>query len=54
VTQPPQAGATDGVGSAAEQAQIADLLGSHAGNASSIGLSDLLDGPILRGMAVSP
>jgi virulence factor Mce-like protein len=54
VTQPPQPGATDGVGSPAEQQQISRLLTGMGGNATTSRLSDLLVGPMLRGMAVSP
>ena len=46
---------TAGVGSPAEQNQIAALLAAIAGRQpSSSGLDDLLLGPLLRGMAVSP
>jgi phospholipid/cholesterol/gamma-HCH transport system substrate-binding protein len=54
VTEPSTPGSTDGVGSPAEQRKIAQLLGGLSGNAPSAGLSDLLDGPMVRGMAVSP
>jgi hypothetical protein len=48
-------GATHGVGSQAEQDQIATLLAEITGKApSSNGLGDLLLGPLLRGMAVVP
>jgi hypothetical protein len=49
------AGSTQGVGSSAEQAQIAMLLSEITGRApTSSGLGDLLLGPLLRGMAVVP
>jgi virulence factor Mce-like protein len=49
------AGATDGVGSSAEQNQIATLLAEITGSRPpSDGLGDLLLGPLLRGMAVVP
>jgi hypothetical protein len=52
---PNVAGSTDGVGSLPEQSQISTLLGEIAGGtASSSGLNDLLLGPLLRGMAVTP
>jgi virulence factor Mce-like protein len=54
VTQPDVIGSTGGVGSKAEQRTIARLLGESDSNASSMGLGDLLVGPMLRGMAVSP
>jgi virulence factor Mce-like protein len=48
-------GSTQGVGSSAEQAQIAMLLAEITGKSpSSNGLGDLLLGPLLRGMAVVP
>jgi phospholipid/cholesterol/gamma-HCH transport system substrate-binding protein len=51
----PAAGSTAGVGSPAEQGQISSLLNELAGGTSgSGGLNDLLLGPMLRGMAVSP
>jgi virulence factor Mce-like protein len=49
------AGSTYGVGSAAEQAEIAELVAEVTGQEpTSDGLSDLLLGPLLRGMAVVP
>jgi virulence factor Mce-like protein len=49
------AGSTYGVGSAAEQAEIATLVAEVTGTPpASDGLSDLLLGPLLRGMAVVP
>jgi virulence factor Mce-like protein len=49
------AGSTGGVGSAAEQAEIATLLAEITGQQpTSNGLDDLLLGPMLRGMAVVP
>ncbi len=49
------AGSTNGVGSKAEQSQIAALLAQLTGQSpSSNGLGDLLLGPLLRGMAVVP
>jgi hypothetical protein len=54
VTQPDILGSTGGVGSKAEQRTIARLLGESGNGASSMGLGDLLVGPMLRGMAVSP
>lgn len=54
-TTPKIAGSTAGAGSPAEQNQISTLLGEIAGGApNSGGLNDLLVGPLLRGMAVSP
>jgi phospholipid/cholesterol/gamma-HCH transport system substrate-binding protein len=54
-TTPAASGATDGVGSPAEQDQISTLLSEIAGGPpSSSGLNDLLVGPMLRGMAVGP
>jgi virulence factor Mce-like protein len=51
----PNAGSTAGVGSPAEQNQIALLLAEVTGKApTSNGLGDLLLGPLLRGMAVVP
>jgi phospholipid/cholesterol/gamma-HCH transport system substrate-binding protein len=48
-------GSTAGVGSAAEQAQIATLLAEVTGQTpTSSGLDDLLLGPLLRGMVVQP
>jgi len=48
-------GSTGGVGSPAEQSQIASLLAELTGKApSSSGLGDLLLGPLLRGMTVVP
>ncbi|HVU61623.1 MAG TPA: MCE family protein [Mycobacteriales bacterium] len=48
-------GSTAGVGSAAEQAEIATLLAEVTGQRpTSDGLADLLLGPMLRGMAVVP
>jgi phospholipid/cholesterol/gamma-HCH transport system substrate-binding protein len=54
VTQPDVLGSTAGVGSKAEQRKIAQLLGAQGGGTQSEGLGDLLVGPMLRGMAVSP
>jgi hypothetical protein len=54
VTQPDVLGSTNGVGSMAEQRTIARLLGESGSNATSMGLGDLLLGPMLRGMAVTP
>jgi phospholipid/cholesterol/gamma-HCH transport system substrate-binding protein len=54
VTQPDILGSTGGVGSKAEQRTIARLLGEQDNSASSMGLGDLLLGPMLRGMAVTP
>jgi phospholipid/cholesterol/gamma-HCH transport system substrate-binding protein len=54
VTQPDVLGSTNGVGSMAEQRTIARLLGESGSNARSMGLGDLLLGPMLRGMAVTP
>jgi virulence factor Mce-like protein len=52
---PALTGSTSGVGSSAEQAQIATLLAEITGRApASNGLGDLLLGPLLRGMAVVP
>jgi phospholipid/cholesterol/gamma-HCH transport system substrate-binding protein len=54
-TTPQIAGSTAGVGSPAEQGQIGHLLTSIVGSTpSSSGLDDLLLGPLLRGMAVTP
>jgi virulence factor Mce-like protein len=54
-TTPPVSGSTAGAGSPAEQNQISTLLGQIAGGRSnSGGLNDLLLGPMVRGMAVSP
>jgi virulence factor Mce-like protein len=49
-------GSTAGVGSPAEQGQISELLSEIAGGdpRTSGGLNDLLLGPMLRGMAVTP
>jgi virulence factor Mce-like protein len=48
-------GSTGGVGSAAEQAEIATLIAEITGQQpTSSGLDDLLLGPMLRGMAVVP
>jgi phospholipid/cholesterol/gamma-HCH transport system substrate-binding protein len=54
VSQPDILGSTAGVGSKAEQRTIARLLGESDNTASSMGLGDLLLGPMLRGMAVAP
>jgi virulence factor Mce-like protein len=49
------AGSTGGVGSAAEQSQIATILAEITGQApTSNGLNDLLLGPLLRGMEIRP
>jgi virulence factor Mce-like protein len=54
-TTPNVSGSTDGVGSQPEQNQISTLLGQIAGaTAGSAPLDDLLLGPMLRGMAVTP
>jgi virulence factor Mce-like protein len=54
-TTPRTPGSTEGVGSQSEQSQIATILGQIAGGQSnSGGLSDLLVGPLLRGMVVRP
>jgi virulence factor Mce-like protein len=54
LTTPSASGSTGGVGSPAEQGQISSLLGEIAGGSTAAsGLSDLLLGPLLRGMAVS-
>jgi virulence factor Mce-like protein len=54
-TTPKLAGATNGVGSLDEQNQISTLLSQIAGGTSNTGgLNDLLLGPLLRGMAVTP
>jgi phospholipid/cholesterol/gamma-HCH transport system substrate-binding protein len=56
-TQPGTNGSTDGVGSPAEQNQISSLLSEIGGGSPSTstgGLTDLMLGPLLRGMAVGP
>jgi phospholipid/cholesterol/gamma-HCH transport system substrate-binding protein len=55
MTTPKVAGSTAGAGSPSEQNQISTLLGEIAGGAPNAGgLNDLLLGPLVRGMAVSP
>jgi hypothetical protein len=54
-TTPGAPGSTAGVGSPTEQQQISTILNQIAGGHSNAGgLDDLLVGPLLRGMAVTP